>query len=317
MRVEIRDARLEDAGAISELFRSRISVWQRLDAEGYVEDVTYDALTLYERWLHGGAWMAVETGAVALNHFLLGGGVALVGVVDGQAMAYLEAYPGHEQEPFGAHLHVANLVVHADAMGTGVEEFLLAQLTERAKTLKVTQLTVTHLGQNPEYAALHPFVDMKTLIAQRRFTLSARTGQVFYRAVDHPNADPAQIAGMTMPVGRYGSARQMWETVWPRTWNTIPEIRARKTHRLRFSGAGQDAFICCQQQLYDPRGADVYCWATKSLSPQLVTSVRDWAHREGYRTLSMLVPEALAATLGPEAEADGFVQEICAIALSD
>lgn len=49
---------------ISALFRARIGVWQRLDETGRVEDMPYEALTLVERWLHGGAWMSIETGAI-------------------------------------------------------------------------------------------------------------------------------------------------------------------------------------------------------------------------------------------------------------
>ncbi|MEO1441159.1 MAG: hypothetical protein AAFV33_12220, partial [Chloroflexota bacterium] len=63
----IRQAQLDDAAAISELARSRVGVWQRMTG-GQVETVTYDALSIYERWLHGGPWMSVETGALQLSH---------------------------------------------------------------------------------------------------------------------------------------------------------------------------------------------------------------------------------------------------------
>ncbi len=146
-----------------------------------------------------------------------------------------------------------------------------------------------------------------------RLSLAAKTGQVFYRAVEHPNADAAQINEWYMPVGRLGSARQQWETLWPRLWNAIPQIRERRTHRLHVAAAGQEAFICCQQQLYDPRSADVYCWSPKPLSGQLVTAIRDWSHREGYRTLVMAVAPDTVKTLGPEAEADGYYQDVYAL----
>jgi hypothetical protein len=92
--VEVRLANLDDTRAISALFRARISVWQRLDARGRVETVDYDSLTLYQRWLHGGAWMSLETGAVFLNHLLLGAGIPLVAVNDGAVAAYAEVYHG-------------------------------------------------------------------------------------------------------------------------------------------------------------------------------------------------------------------------------
>ena len=74
MNLEVRQAGLDDTGAISALFCARIPVWQRRNAQGQVENVAYDALTIYERWLHGGPWMSIETCAILLNHLLSGGG---------------------------------------------------------------------------------------------------------------------------------------------------------------------------------------------------------------------------------------------------
>src|SRR5215213_9179974 len=76
--LQVRQAALDDTCAISSLFRARIGVWQRLDANGRVEDKPYEALTIYERWLHGGAWMSIETAAIQLNELLSGAGISLV-----------------------------------------------------------------------------------------------------------------------------------------------------------------------------------------------------------------------------------------------
>ena len=59
--IHMRGAALDDTQAISALFRSHIAVWQRLNAGGQVEDVSYDSLTIYDRWMHGGPWMSGET----------------------------------------------------------------------------------------------------------------------------------------------------------------------------------------------------------------------------------------------------------------
>ena len=45
----------------------------------------------------------------------------------------------------------------------------------------------------------------------------------------------------------------------------------------------------------------------------MLTALRDWTHREGYRTLVMFVSEETAKTLGPEAEADGYYQDVFAV----
>lgn len=310
--MRIRPAGLDDTQAITALFRSRIGVWQRLSGQGQVEDVPYESLTIYERWLHGGPWMSVETGAIQLNHLLLGAGIPLVAECGGEVLGYAETYHGIEPAPFGDHLHLGQLVSHQQPKDTTFDRTMLAFLLEQAKALKCERLTATSLANDSETSALYAEYGLQPIARVARASLAAKTGQVFYRAVEHSNADASQINDWFMPIGQFGSARQQWETLWPALWNAIPEVRERRTHRLRFSAAGQEAFICCQQQLYDPRSADVYCWSPKPLSGQLLTAIRDWAHREGYRALVMAVTPDTLKTLGPEAETDGYYQDIYA-----
>lgn len=305
--MDIRQAALDDTEGISALFRAGIGTWQRLNAQGRVEDVPYEALSVYERWLHGGAWMSVETSAIFLNHLLLGAGLPFVAVKDAGVAGYAEAYHNVESEPFGTHLHIAHLL--ADDEDTA--DALLDILRETAKARKCQYVT---FGYAVADTARRRY-DVQPLLSLRRYSLSARTGQVFYRAVDHTDSNPAQIEGWTMPVGRLTSARHQWELLMPRIWDTIPQIRERKTHRLRLSAGGQDGYIFCQQQLYDPRSADLYIWTLKGLAASTVTALRDWAHREGYRTLWFTVPENAVKALGTDAESDPFTLETYAISI--
>jgi GNAT superfamily N-acetyltransferase len=275
--------------------------------------VPYETLSVYERWLHGGPWMSVETGAIQLNHLLLGAGFPLAAERDGQILAYVEAYRGVEPAPFGDHIHLGYLVVRSGATNTGLEHALLSHLIELAKAFKCERFTANCVANDAETGALYAQFGMQPIARVERASLPARTGQGFYRAVEHTNADAAQINDWHMPVGRLGSACQQWETLWPPLWNAIPEIRGRRTHRVHFSAAGQEAFICCQQQLYEPRSADLYCWSPKPLSGQLLTAIRDWSHREGYRTLVMAVAPDTLKTLGAEAESDGYYQDVYAL----
>lgn len=304
--MDIRQATLNDTGAISTLFRAGIGAWQRLNAQGRGEDVPYESLTIYERWLHGGPWMSIETSAIMLNHLLLGAGLPLVAVKNDQVIGYLEAYPQIEGEPFGAHLHIAHLL--ADDSAT--QDALLDGAIEAAKTRKLHQVTFDHMLN--EIASRR--YEVKSLACLRRYSLSARTGQVFYRAVDHPDATVSQIEGWSMPVGRLTSSRHQWETLWTSIWETMPEMKLHRMRRMHFS-SGQDAFIFCQQQLYDPRSADIHIWTLKGLAPSMITALRDWTHREGYRNLSLLVTESAAKALGTDAEADVYTLETFAISL--
>ncbi|MDX2159983.1 MAG: hypothetical protein SF162_01535 [bacterium] len=311
---DIHPASLDDTAAVVSMFKAPISVWQRLNAEGRVEDMPYEALTLYERWLHGGAWMSVETGAIHLNHLLSGAGLPVVALENGRVVGYAEAYHSVEALPVGAVLHIAQLVTVSGAVSAA--DALISYFVQLAKTLHCRQVTVTRMDEDPLTAAAERRAPLKVIGCVKRFTVPARTGQVFFRAVEYLDPDPALINGWMMVIGRATSSRHMWERLLPRTWETIPQIRARKTHRLKFSAAGQEAVVVCEQGLYNPRSADVYCWTPKPLTSQLTASIKDWAHRDGYRVLTMLVPEDSIPMLGSDAEPDGYTQETCALELN-
>ncbi len=311
MSIEIRAAQLDDTTAISHAFRAQIGVWQRVTRDGRVETLPHDALTVYERWLHGGAWMSIETSAIWLNHLILGAGLARVAFdKSGKLRGYAEAFVSTEADPFGRLLHIHHLM--ADDSET--TRALLTHLAADARSLKCQRMTITKIGNDA------PYMDVATLECiglLRRYTLSARQGNVFYRAVDHPNVEGGQIIGWGMPIGRFGSARSAWETVWNHQFNSIPDIAARKTQRLHMSVAGIEAFLHCQQGLYDPRTAEIAVWSPKPLTGQVVNAVRDWAHREGYRSLIVAVHDDERAALGADADADGYTQETCAITLDE
>jgi hypothetical protein len=304
----IRQALLDDTQAIGSLFREQIPVWQRVNARGQVENIPYDRLTIYERWSHGGAWMSVETAAIHLSRLLRGAGLPFVAEVEGEVAAYAEVYPGDEPPPFGQHLHLAHLITRKDHPAAA--QPLMRHLIEFALSTATGQLTVS-LSKADE--PLYSDYRLELLATVQRYILPARTGQSFYKVNDHSNSNPAQIDGWLMPLGRSESARQHWETLWNTTWNIIPELQARRTHRLHINASGHEAFLCCQQQLFNPRSADLYCWSPKTLTPPLLTAVRDWAHRQEYRALAMIVSPETAKLLGAEAEADPFVRRIFAV----
>lgn len=310
-KIEVRTATLDDTAAISALFRARIGAWQRLDAAGHVQDVAYDVLTIYERWMHGGAWMSVETGAIHLCHLLLGAGLPLVAILDGAIVGYAEGYVGTEPPPFGQHLNLGEISIHPDHERAGVEHALMDALITAAQGLKCARVTVSVVMD----AGFYRHFGLEPLLRLQRYSLPARSGQVFYKSAEHSDADAGQIANWQMPVGRLTSARQQWEMLWPLTWNAVAEIASRRTDRLRLSAAGQDALLLLQQQLYAPRSADVYIWSPKPFTNQLLSAVRDYAYRENYRTLVMMVSEATAKIFGGEAEADGYYHDLYALEL--
>ncbi len=210
--VDVRTATLDDSHAISDVFRSHIHIWQRVNADGQVEDVAYDHLSIYERWLHGGPWMSVETAAIHLSHLLMGAGIPLVAVRDGQLLAYAEAYHGNEPDPYGDHLHLAHLTLSSGQDDPRLADALIGQLLDIAQTLKCERLTANQVGNDPEADTLYRRHGMFPIARIQRMSIPAKSGQGFYKAVDHPAADAAQIDEWFMPIGRLGSARQQWET---------------------------------------------------------------------------------------------------------
>jgi hypothetical protein len=309
--LQVRPARLEDTAPISWLARAGISAWQQADSTGSVRDVPYEVLTIYDRWLHGGPWMSIETATLHLNHLLLGGGLPFVAEAAGQVVGYAETYPGSEAAPVGDHLHLGQMLVapeHAEV----IADALLSGVRAAAKALKLPRLTAACASGDSASAALYARHHLGLLTSVQRMTLPARTGQGFYKVSDHPDANPMQIKGWQMPVGRIGSARQRWELLWPLTLQAVPEIARRRVQRVQMSASGQEALIYCEERPYDPRQAELSLWAPRPLTGQLLTALRDWCHKEGYRTLVLTVAEDAALVLGSEAESDGFRMEIYA-----
>ena len=313
--MKVRQATLDDTAAISELHCAHIPVWQRLDENGQVQDVARSELSIYERWQHGGPWMTVETGALHLSHLLHGAGTPLVAEDEGRIIACSILYEGDEPEPYGRHLSMEHPTVLPGYDTRQAVSAMLAAAREQLQERELKRLLLPlMLPELQEEYASRGFSRRAKII---RVSLPARVGQGFYRSSDWTDPAPRKIDGWYMPIGRVRSARQQWETLWPDTWGAIVEMRQHRVHRLQFDASGHEALICCRQQPYAERNAEIFCWSPRPLTRQLLTALRDWAHRSGYRTLLFNVEEQIVATLGPEAEPDGFSLAVYGLDLED
>lgn len=297
--MSFRRATLDDAQAISRLFRSQIARWQRIDAQGNVQDLPYEELSIYERWLHGGAWMSLETGAIWLSHLLRGAGEPFVLEQDG-IVAYAELYHGDEPS-VGQSVHIGEMLV-AENAPVALRETLLKHLMNQAAD--ATRITASCTAYDQDSLNFYNRYALEEISRVHTVTLSGQVANVgFYKVAPYSHPDATQITGWHMPLGRTQSARQHWEQLWPAHWDAVPQITARRTDRLQFSSAGQNAFVCVQQHLYNPRSAEAFCWTPKPLSSQLLAAIRDWSYKQGYRSLTVAVDDRVRATLGNEAEA--------------
>jgi len=290
--MRIRTANLDDAQLISDLFRASVPRWQRMDSQGQVEDLPYESLSVYDRWLHGGAWMSLETAAIWLSHLIRVEALPYLLENDEEVFAYAELYPGTEPEPYGKHLHLGRLITRQD--GDDQRGLALDTLIEQLQGTLTVSVPI-YDEANLAFYKRYGFSENQRVRAVRLTAQGSTVG--FYKVADHLQSDPTQIESWQMPIGRSQSARQHWEELWPQLWQGVPQIMERKTTRQRFDVAGQTAFVCVQQELYNPRGAEIYCWTPKPLTTQLLNAIRDTTYKQGYRTLTLTMPEKLLALL--------------------
>jgi hypothetical protein len=307
--MQIRQATLDDTQSISILFRAKIERWQRMGETGRVQDLPYEQLNIYERWLHGGAWMTLETGALWLSHLLRGAGIPYVlENADLDITGYMEVFPGDEPEPYGKHLHIRRIVVDDDEAGTdALVQFLLEKHTHFDR---ITVSCTAYDNDTIQFYKRYGFEEVETI--QQVAVPSAGGNVGFYQVSDYLQADSERIKGWSMPVGRTEAARYHWENLWPNLWQAVPKIVEQRTHRQHVNAAGHEAFVCIKQQLYNPRSADIYCWTPKMVSAQLMNSIRDWTHKQGYRTLVMAVTDKVVGLLGTNVEKTPYQQTILA-----
>ena len=139
-----------------------------------------------------------------------------------------------------------------------------------------------------------------------RYRLSAQGGRVFFRSSAHPNEDPKQIEGWDMSIGRVTNARCHWERDWTQMWDVLVGQGQLRVDRFRLLLTGQEAMVCARQDSYHRQTVDITLWSKKPLSVQLMISLREWAFRQKYRELQILIREEYSALLDDNAEADGY-----------
>jgi len=311
--MQVRQATLDDARHIVGLFVSGVSLWQRMDARGKVEDLLYDALTIYERWLHGGAWMSLETGAIWLSHILSGNGLAYVLEDGDRLLAYAEAFLNRELTPMGAHLHVAEALVD-ERCADDVHHMLADAILSDARG--PGRLSVAYPDYDKKLATYYrKYFGASEAFRLTRYSLAAQIGQSFYKSQDYERTDASLIDDWALAAGRMTSPRALWEAEWIEHWRGIPQIIARSKHRHYINASGHEALVCFHQQLYSDRNADVYCWSPRHLSTQLLVAIRDMGHRLGYRALTLALPDASAELLPAGATSDPNQQVIATVSV--
>jgi hypothetical protein len=306
----VRQATLADTYAITDLYCSTVAggIFTRRNSDGTQTPVPYEELSLFERFMNGGPWMSVETCAVWLAYLLrFDDEIPLVAEVNGLVLGEAEVTIGNEPAPYGRHLNISMLRVHAEADNREqLIDALVSYVKEMASVMRVQQVIVA--TSDPLYTR-HEFTP---IVARRAVVVPARSGRVVYKAVAISDFNPAQIDGWYMPFGRYRSARHEWAGIWPGFWNCVPELVELEVSRFAIELSGQHGILLLQQHRYHPQRAEAYLWTERPLSPHLVSAVRDRAAREGYQELSLFVDGNSLALVEPDVIETGDAQMLLA-----
>ncbi len=313
--ITVRLATLQDTAAISAIHRSDVAAWERIDADGNAAPTPYESLSIYERWLHGGPWLSLETCAVHLNRLLAGSGTPLVAEIDGQVLAEAELYESFEAAPFNHHLHIAVLYTHRDHTGKGLGSALLDYARRMASVMGCERLTVSNPA-TPDFYAGHGF---RKLASGERLRMATQAGRAFYQVSELTERSAAQIRGWSMPLGRTGSSRSEWETLFPQDWAAgIPELLNVPMAHVKLTVAGQNAIAFLREsELADsPAGeCSLACWSMRPLSAQLLAALRDHAAREGFRSIVTYALDSTLPSLGGDVALTGHREDVYELAI--
>jgi GNAT superfamily N-acetyltransferase len=308
--ITVRLATLADTLAITEIHKSDVAQWERISADGSLTPTAYDALSLYERWQHGGAWMSVETCAVHLHRLLSGAGFPLVAELDGVVLAEAEVYENFEAAPFGHYLDLAIIATRSDHQREGLGTALVNYIIDMARLMKCERITVTNALATEFYQA-HRFKHSRT---GRGLRFAAQQGRVIYQATPLLDRTYDQIKGWHMPLGHYNSSRQEWDRLFPQQWAAgIPELINVAAAQVKLSVAGQHAIIAVRdadEVDSQPGDGRLVCWSAKPLSGPLISAIRDWAFRNGYPHLVSYILESDLGLLPPDVQATAYSQEV-------
>lgn len=280
--MKVRQANLYDVQAITRLYQSHIETWLDFNQQ----PAAYEDLSLYERWLHGGAWYSIETCAVWTAHLLQENeAIPLVVESDGEVVGHTEIFMGKEPDPYGGHMNISTLCVLKGAEGQGFEEAFLSYVEEMAKAAGSKSITVA----NPASSDFYEHLGFTPKIERFSIAMPAMEGRVFYKALELTNSSASQIKGWHMPLGRYQNAREEWERMRWFIWNGLPALVESNWHGLTVELTGQPAILHLHQHRENLGQVTARLWTKNPPTGNIITAIRDKAARLGYESIITMV----------------------------
>src|SRR5262249_20846841 len=196
-------------------------------------------------------------------------GIPLVAELDGQVLAEAEVYESLEPPPFGHHVNLSVIVVHANHLRRGLGTALINYIVEMARLMKCERVTVSHAEAQDFYIKQ----GFRHTLTGRRVRIPSAQGRAFYQSTDLADHSPDQIKGWLMPLGRYQSSRQEWEKLFPQQWAAgIPELQEASAAHLKLTVAGQNAVVFLREA-DEPGDVNLSCWTPRQLTNPLLTAM--------------------------------------------
>ena len=140
--ITIREATVNDAQAITEVHKSDVKKWRKIEDNGFRE-ANYEELSIDERWLHGGQWMSYETCVIHIQNFIKWGGKIFVATLNNNIVGEIELIADEEPEPYGEHLFVYVLMIHKSYRGRGIGSKLIRAAEEYARERGINRILVS------------------------------------------------------------------------------------------------------------------------------------------------------------------------------
>lgn len=296
--MRVRQALLEDAVGIADLYGSLVEHWLRRSPSGEVQQAEFHELSLYEQWLHGGPWYSVTTCAVWIGHLLQSNdAIPLIAEADGEIIGEAEVFIGDEPEPFGHHINISTLVVRRGFPFEEVAQGLVDYIDEMAHVLDCGRITLAY----PAMPRFFEEIGFERLIARHSIRMPAEEGRVFYKAQSIEDDSPERIALWYMGAGRFQNAREEWERMYWHIWRGVPQLVEAQWHRLSIDLTGQPTLVHLHQHDDAPHSAALRIWTKFPISSHVLSAVKDRAARLGYSQLTTIV-DSVALPLFKDAE---------------
>jgi predicted GNAT family acetyltransferase len=293
--VVLRLARLEDAAQITAIHQSHIPRWYRMIGD-VTYDVSYDNLTIDERWGFGGPWMSAESCVIHLNNMLLRRCVPIVAQAGDQVVAEMELFIGREGPPYFKNCHIGLLYVHKDFTGRGIGRKMVEKAADIARQNDCDTLTVSAVPACEKFyrKCNFSFEDAMVEIEAhvRRYPADAI-------ALPPPVNLQSFTWAMDMKIGRYQSSS--YHVFEISDAYALPVFHGVDIHRAAFSVDGNPSMFAAVNHP-DAGFVAAVGWTAGADIRSLVAAELTWFERLGLKTANFLLSRKDYDILGDQVE---------------